>query len=188
VVRLLRLHNNFSDKEWNGKYSRNCPYWSEAERNGYYKGLGPGEFYMEFGDYLEHFAHTCLNLDAQHREHYQISSAGISMRDKKDYFFQFRLEREINCYEDTLAIMCEQQGNRIVTAYLPDFTKRKFYPSNFAIMLMYRGDGSEDYELMQSDFDAQFKLTLTVDSKILPIGNYIIMVAPEWNQSTHLDP
>ena len=29
---------------------------------------------------------------------------------------------------------------------------------------------------------------MTVDGKVLPAGKYIIMVAPEWNKSSQLDP
>ena len=55
-------------------------------------------------------------------------------------------------------------------------------------MLLYEQKlGSQKYELIQSTFDAQFKLNLMVDNKILPAGNYVIMIAPEWNQSTNLD-
>ena len=42
---------------------------------------------------------------------------------------------------------------------------------------------------MQSTFDSHYKLTLTVEKKkVLPAGNYIIMIAPQWNKSTYLDP
>jgi len=76
-----------------------------------------------------------------------------------------------------------------VTANLPDYTKRKFYPSNFQIMLIYCSSANPGtFELVQSTFDCHYKLTLTVDRKILPAGEYIIMIAPEWNQSTFLDP
>lgn len=75
-----------------------------------------------------------------------------------------------------------------MTANLHERTKRRFVPSNFAIMLIYCGQEPGQYELVQSTFDSHFKLTLTVDRKMLPAGNYIIMIAPQWNQSTNLDP
>lgn len=59
-------------------------------------------------------------------------------------------------------------------------------------MLIYCSGSGEDsdteYELVQSIYDSHYKLTLTVDKKVLPAGNYIIMIAPTWNQSTYLDP
>ena len=78
-----------------------------------------------------------------------------------------------------------------MTANLPDHSKRKFYPSEFQIMLIYCGKGGEsdsEFELVQSTFDSHFKLTLTVDKKVLPAGDYIILIAPQWCQSTYLDP
>ena len=85
-------------------------------------------------------------------------------------------------------MICEQQGNRIMTANLPDSSRRKFYPSNFSIMLIFCGDSDGHYELVQSTFDSHFKLALIVTDKILPAGSYIIMIAPEWHESTWLDP
>ena len=55
-------------------------------------------------------------------------------------------------------------------------------------MLIYCGDEPGQYELVQSTFDSHFKLTLTVDKKVLPPGDYMILIAPQWNKSTHLDP
>ena len=55
-------------------------------------------------------------------------------------------------------------------------------------MLIYCGDEPGQYELVQSTFDSHFKLTITVDKKVLPPGDYMILIAPQWNKSTHLDP
>ena len=187
-VKLVRLLNNSSELEWTGEYSRNCPQWSPGQQRKFYSALPRGQFYMKFSDYLQHFWSTSINVDATHRANYQISSAGTCMKDKKEYFFAFTLDEQIDCNVETFGIICEQQGNRIFTANLPDYTKKKFYPSNFQIMLIYCGDEPGQYELVQSTFDSHFKLTLTVDKKVLPPGDYMILIAPLWNKSTHLDP
>ena len=47
---------------------------------------------MKFSDYLQSFSCTNINVDAAQRTHYQISSAGTCMKDKKEYFFAFTLD------------------------------------------------------------------------------------------------
>ena len=70
------------------------------------------------------------------------------MKDKKEYFFAFTLNEQIDCNEETFGIICEQQGNRIVKSFVPEYLKQKFYPSNFAIMLIYQNSESGQYELV----------------------------------------
>lgn len=54
-------------------------------------------------------------------------------------------------------------------------------------MLIYCGETGDQYQLVQNMFDAHYKLTMTVQNKVLPAGKYIIMIAPLWNKSTFLD-
>ena len=91
-VRLIRLQNNSSQQEWTGEYARNCPQWSASQLRKYYASLPRGQFYMKFSDYLQSFSCTNINVDAAQRTHYQISSAGTCMKDKKEYFFAFTLD------------------------------------------------------------------------------------------------
>jgi len=79
-----------------------------------------GQFWIEFNDFLAHFNSTCILVDGPSRSHYKISSAGVSLKNKNDFFFKFSLSESIDCHKNILGIICEQQGNRIVTANLPD--------------------------------------------------------------------
>ena len=107
-VKLIRLQNNASEQEWTGEYSRTCPQWSPSQLRKYYGSLPRGQFYMKFSDYLQTFWSTSINVDAPHRAHYQIFSAGTCMKDRKEYFFAFTLDEEIDCNTETFGIICEQ--------------------------------------------------------------------------------
>lgn len=136
-VRLLKLQNIDSVQEWSGAYSRHCQNWPEFLRELVYKDLAQGSFVISWHDYLRVFSSTCICVDSPQRAHYKITSAGANMKDKKDVFLSFSLEKPIDCSTHSFGIICEQQGNRIVTAFLPESTGRKFIPSNFNIMLIY---------------------------------------------------
>lgn len=69
-VRLVRLRNTYSKQEWNGKYSRLSPKLSKKDITQFYNYLPAGEFYISFTDYLENFASTSMNVDAEKRAHY----------------------------------------------------------------------------------------------------------------------
>ena len=86
-------------------------------------------------------------------------------------------------------VILDQQGNRIIKANLPSHTRQKFYPSKFNIMLFYcTNESASRYELVDSIYDSNFKLTLVVSrDRILPPGKYIIKVSQVWHQSTFLD-
>ena len=81
----------------------------------------------------------------------------------------------------------EQQGNRIVNINQPDSSGKRFHPSAFSVMLMYHNEDTGRTELVDSTFDSQFKLALSVHDKSLPMGTYIIMVAPQWHKSAYKD-
>ena len=84
---LVKLKNNHTEKEWSSTFSRECPKWSPAQQDKYYGQLQRGQFFMELVDYVKYFNHTSIMVDARQRAHYPISSAGVNMKDKKDYFF-----------------------------------------------------------------------------------------------------
>ena len=108
----------------------------------FYSQLPPGQFWMDFNDYLAYFRSTCISMDVPSRAHYQICSAGVDMKSKSDCFLSFRLEKPLDCHEDTLGIICEQQGNRMVTANLPAHSARYFTPSHFVLMLIFHDEVS----------------------------------------------
>ena len=83
-IRLLHMRNKYSEQEWTQEYSRHSPLWSSVEQRTFYGRLKPGEFYIPYSDYLKNFKSTCINIDAPSRAHYQISSAGISMRERNE--------------------------------------------------------------------------------------------------------
>ena len=109
------------------------------------------------------------------------------MREKPQNFFQFRLSEPINCYQDTFAVIVDQQGNRLVNIKQPDSSGKRFHPSAFSLMLMYHNEDTGRTEIVASTFDNHFKLALTVHDKTLPMGTYIIMVAPQWHKSAYKD-
>ena len=54
-IRLVRLKNNYSNKEWTSDFSRESSKWTQREQEEYYSGLPEGEFYIQFSDYLTCF-------------------------------------------------------------------------------------------------------------------------------------
>lgn len=63
-VRLLQLRNPWGQKEWTGRWSDNSPVWTEELR----EQMGStaeddGIFFIEFSDYVNHFATTSICVD-----------------------------------------------------------------------------------------------------------------------------
>ena len=58
---------------------------------------------------------------------------------------------------------------------------KKFVPSQFQMILIYHDEKDGLFEIVQSIYDSNFKLTMAVHQKVLPAGKYIIMLAPNWN-------
>lgn len=79
--------------------------------------------------------------------------------------------------------MVEQQGDRLHHMVLPEYTGKKYAPSAFSLMLIHCGDeDGTGAELIVSQFDSHFKLSMMVHGRMLHEGSYLIMVAPEWNK------
>jgi hypothetical protein len=49
------------------------------------------------------------------------------------------------------------------------------------MILIYHDEKDGLFEIVQSIYDSNFKLTMAVHQKVLPAGKYIIMLAPNWN-------
>ena len=57
------------------------------------------------------------------------------------------------------------------------------------MMLIYINENYEtkEFELVESKFDRHFKLSMLIHGATLKPGQYIVMIAPEWHKSAHID-
>ena len=70
-----------------------------------------------------------------------------------------------------------------------DYTRDKFEPSKFAVMLIRVVDEeTKSYELLEHRFDSDFKLPMDYHGGTLEPGKYIVMVAPQWHKSASSSP
>ena len=108
---------------------------------------------------------------------------------EKDMFVEFTLTEPIDCTKEMFAITAEQQGLWIQKYRNLDYTRNKFEPSKFAVMLIREVDEeTKSYELLEHRFDSDFKLPMDYHGGTLEPGKYIVMVAPRWHKSASLSP
>ena len=84
-----------------------------------------------------------------------------------------------------------QQPRRRVTSTLSGKDQpedSQFEPSKFSLMLIRVIDErTEKFELIDHLFTSHLKLLLRIQSRTLPDGKYLVLVAPLWNSSAVTD-
>ena len=192
--RLIQMRNPWGTRgEWNGAWSDSWDGWTDNTKAQVgWEASNDGKFWMNFEDYLTHFASTDFvgELDNARYQHSNIIHRfATSDNEGPIAFYSFELTDAVNAAPDdtgkidsTFTISVYQQGPKLQNYRKQNSDPAKFTSSTLSVVLM-KEDGTYIGSAKKAWFQAPY---INEDTNLQP-GKYIIAVQALFNDVAMTD-